>query len=401
MASNRLTTGIGFSTKSDAVGAGKEAAEMAREHLPVMYPARLAIVFGSSWFDQALLVQSIHATIGPVPIIGCSTAGEMISESPLSHSCVVLILGSEAKIAGIGCGQLADSNPRFAGQQAAHSAAQSMKGQSRSGFLTFSDGLIDCHSDVIRGIQEVLGTNALIVGAMAGDDLRFYKTHQYFNNRALTHSVVGVLFSNPVHLGIGFKHGFFPISKPHRITKAKARTLQQLDNRPAALVYEEYFDKPVIQRMSLEPLTRSSIAFPLGIQTNEASDNWLLRNVVSFASDGSLRCNGEIPENGSLQLMMGSRQMAIDAAFCAAKEAVQSLNFVSCVLLFDSALRRTLLGPQHTLLEFEKIREAVGPNIPIIGCCTYGEHASLQQDSAEEKLSSQTGSVLALALGNR
>ncbi len=398
MPPKHLSVAVGYSTKNDAVRAGKEAAEMARERFPTHSP-RLAVVFGSSWFNQSMLIQSIRSVLGNVPLAGCSTAGELVTEGPLTHSCVVLLLGADSLVCSIGVGQSADTNPRLAGQQAAHMAARNMKGRERTGFLMLGDGLIEHYSDVIRGLQESLGTSTLIVGGMAGDDLQFSKTHQYFNNRALTHSIVGILFGAPVALGIGLEHGFFPISKPHLITKADAHVLYELDKLPAALVYEEYFGATLIQRMSQNPFTRSAIAFPIGIQPGAENTPWLLRNVVRFQPDGSLRCNAEIPQNATLQLMTGSRQMAIEAAYRAAKQAVQSLNHIDCVLVFDSALRRTLLGEHYILAELEKIREAVGQAVPVIGCCTYGEYAAPAAASAAERLSTQTGSVLVVALG--
>ncbi len=392
-----LVASVGWSERADALRAGREAAETALGRLAAFGP-KCALVFGSSWFDQTPMLQGVRSVLGNIPVAGESTAGEIVPEGPVSHSCVVVLLASDALVCGVGKGDAVDRAPREAGQQAAYAALQGFRSSQRVGLLLFGDGLITSYADVVRGIQEVLGTSSLIVGGMAGDDFRFTQTYQYLNDRVTSRAVVGVLLGGGVKIGVGIEHGFAPISKPRRITRARANVLYELDRQPAASVYEEYFGPELVQRMKHERFTRQGIAYPLGIQS-QAANQWLLRNVVAFSDDGSLSCSGEITEGAWLQLMIGSRELALEAAHLAAQHAIRSLNHVGCILIFDSALRRTLLGPQHAKMEIARIRETVGPGIPLAGCYTYGEQAPFGTASVYERTATQTGSVLIVALG--
>ncbi len=356
------------------------------------------MVFGSSWFDQPMLLKGVRSAVGEVPLAGGSTAGEIAPPGPISHSCVVLLVASNALLCSVGVGDDADQRPREAGHKAAYAAVQGFRGSQRVGLLLFGDGLVTGYADVVRGLQEVLGTNALIVGGMAGDDLRFSETFQYANDRVISRGLVGVLLGGALAIGVGIEHGFAPISKPRRITRARANVLFELDRLPAASVYEEYFGAEPIERMRKDRLSRQAVAFPLGIQHGSAQQ-WLLRNVVSFQPDGSLVCTGEMLEGSWLQLMIGSRQLALEAAYTAAQQAIRSLNRVSCVLVFDSVVRRTLLGPRYAAMELERIRSAIGPSVPLIGCYTYGEQAAFGTRPVYERSTIQTGSVLVVALG--
>ena len=395
--SETIVSAVGWSTQVDAARAGSEAANMAQTRLSFRGP-QLAIVFGSSWFDQSALLHGIRSVLRQIPLIGGSTAGEIVPEGPISHGCVVLLIGSTALTWSVGCGENADRAPHEAGQKAAFGATKEFRGVQRLGCLVVGDGLVPGFADVVRGIQEVLGTSSLIVGGLAGDDLRFAQTYQYCNSRAMSRGVAAVLFGGAGKIGVGSQHGFAPISKPRHITRARANVLLELDHQPAASVYEEYFGAELVQRMRHEGLSRQGIAYPLGIQC-ETNHRWLLRNVVSVGADGSLACNGEILEGSWLQLMLGNHELAVEAARTAAQEAIQPLNHIAAVLVFDSAARRRLLGLEHAAMEIAGIRQVIGSAVPIAGCYTYGEYSSVGHEATVGRTAIQTSSVLVVALG--
>lgn len=393
-----FSVAIGWSTLANAGRAGKDAAEHALEQLGGVRP-QLALVFGSSWFDQPALLKSVRSVLGEVPLAGESTAGELVPEGVLSRSCTVVLLASSALVCSVGMADGVDRTPREAGQQAARAALQELRGGARKAFLLFGDGLLTSYADVVRGIQEVLGTSFLVAGGMAGDDLRFTQTYQYCKDRVASRAVVGVLLGGAIKVGVGSEHGFVPISKPRRVTRARANILYELDRLPAASVYEEYFGAELVARMRQERFPRQGIAYPLGLQRQTSSDRWLLRNVVSFGDDGSLLCSGEMLQDAWLQLMIGSRELAVDAARRAAQQAVAGMARVGCVLVFDAVARRRLLGSQHAGRELAAIREVIGPAVPVAGCYTYGEQAPCASGASDEQIAFQTGSVLVMAIG--
>jgi hypothetical protein len=162
-------------------------------------------------------------------------------------------------------------------------------------------------------------------------------------------------------------------------------------------VYEEYFGSDLAARMRSEGFTRQGIAYPLGVRF-EGECQWLLRTVVGLGERGGLACSGEIREGEWLQLMIGSRELALDAAQRAAQEAIRTLAGVACAVVFDSALRKTLLGPRHAAVEIAQIRHVIGRSTPLAGCYTYGELAS--GGAHADRAATQTGSVLVVALGD-
>ena len=102
---------VGWSARTEAGQAGTEAASNALEQLSAFVP-KLAIVFGSSWFDQPALLQGMRSVLGTTPLLGVSTAGEITPKGPTNHSCVVVLLASEAIVCSVGIGEAVDQNPR-------------------------------------------------------------------------------------------------------------------------------------------------------------------------------------------------------------------------------------------------------------------------------------------------
>lgn len=392
---DKLSAAIGWSDSAEGGLAGKEAAGHALKRLAFVKP-KLALVFASSWLNQSAIVHGVRSVIGTTPLAGASTAGEIVPRGPVTQSCVVLLIASEGLICRVGCGEGADRAPREAGQQAAYAAMRDFGGGPRAGFLLFGDGLVSGYTDVVRGAQEVLGTSSLLVGCRAGDDLRFIETYQYCQNRVVSRAAVGALLGGSITIGVGMEHGFAPISTPRRITKAHANMIDELDGQPAVSVYEEYLGPDLARRIGQE-LTPQGLAYPLGIQP-EPDQQWLLRNVIAFGEHGSLACNEEVSEEGSVQLMIGNRELALEASRKAALEAIRPLNQIACVLVFNSAMRRRILGSQYAALEIERIRETVGVSVPLAGCYTYGEQGPIGV-VGHERVAVQTASVLIVALG--
>jgi len=395
--SKKELAAIGSSANPDAFSAGQAAALTASKQLA---PHRVqgVIAFASSWYDQAQLLAGIQNIVGQVPVVGGTTAGEITPLGPKTHSCVLLAMAYEDIVVGMGAGGHVDQDPRLAGYQLAQQAVQPMNGKPRRGLIMFGDGLLTGYAEVLRGIQEVLGTSSPVTGCLMGDDLRFTRTCQYAGDQALTNSVVGLLFGGACAIGVGVEHGFEPISKPRRITKAHENILYELDGQPAASVYEEYFGADVLENLRKEGgLTRCLIAYPLGMQL-ESTEQYLLRNIMSFGQDGSLICTGEVSEGSWVQIMIGSKEPALEAASLATWQAVRNLKAVRFVLIFDSVSRKRLLG-RAAADEISRIRKVIGPAVPVIGCYSYGEQTPLGQDYGQWRASVQNGACLIVAVG--
>jgi hypothetical protein len=366
--------GLGSSRQSDSFRAGQEAAKQALEGLGQNSP-NLIFLFASVRFEQEVLLQGVLSITGQTPLIGCSSAGEILPEGPAKRSLAVMAIASDQLHFATGIGRNLSASPRRAGQQAAFEATR-QRLTAPHGLLMFPDGLTGNVAEVVRGIQDVLGLSFPIVGGSSADDFRFAKTFQYYRGQLHSDSVPVVQLAGPIEVGIGARHGWQPLGKPRQVTRALDNVVQELDGHTAVNIYETYFGKAAAQ-LKAESLADMSIVYPLGMPI-PGEEEYLLRNVLRVDDNGSLVYAGEIPEGTQVRLMMGSKAKALEAARRAAQQAMRSISprLPSFALVFSSCSRSRLFGPQAGE-EIALIRRTIGGKIPLIGFYDYGEQAPL------------------------
>lgn len=366
--------GVGSSRQSDSFRAGQEAASKSLERTGQAHPD-LVLVFGSTRFDQETLLEGVTSVTRQTPFLGCSTAGEILGEGPSRRSVVVMTIRSDTLRMAAGVGMGISDNPRQAGRDAATQAVQA-KLPNPHGLVMFPDGLSGNVAEVIRGVQDVLGLSFPIVGGSAADDFGFHRTWQYFDGKVHQNAVPCVLLTGPIALGVGARHGWRPLGKPRRVTRALANIVQELDGHSAVNLYETYFGKAA-EALRGEALADMSIVYPLGMPI-PGEEEYLLRNVLRIDPAGSLVYAGEISEGSEVRLMMGSKENALQAARRAAEQAVLGISPrpPSFALVFSSCSRMRLFG-HRAGEEISIIQEVLGKNVPLIGFYDYGEQAPL------------------------
>ncbi len=366
--------GVGTSKKTDSFFAGREAIKLAYAQMR-QERADLVIVFASSGYNQQELLNGITPLDKETHIIGCTTAGEITALGPEKNSVVVMAIKSDTIKFSTGLGENISKNARLAGQQAARMAAK-MKYIPRHILIMFPDGLTGNGSDVVRGAQDALGTSFPVVGGSAGDDFYFKKTYQFFNQQILSDSVPCLLLSGNLNFAIGVGHGWRPIGKIRKVTKAWSNSILEIDHRPAVSIYEDYLGKDA-NELKKEPLARIAITYPLGMKIEDEQE-YLIRAALSVSEEGGLNCAAEVPQGSEVQIMVGSKEWAIEAAKLAAKQAKENLKSSApkAAIIFNCIARNKLLG-RRSKEEIDAIREVLGRDIPIIGFYTYGEQAPL------------------------
>ncbi|MCS7132009.1 MAG: FIST C-terminal domain-containing protein [Hadesarchaea archaeon] len=382
------STGVGASQLKDSFAAGKEAASQAIK-ATAGRPVGLCLVFSSSKYNPKRLLEGVKSVLGPVPIAGCTTAGEITPAGPLEGSVAVMVISADVARAGIGLGKGVRKKPKEAGREAISSAIRDLgyptlcltapsleaklPGYVPFFVLMFPDGLSGKEEDIIEGMREALGGYFPIVGGSAGDDLKLKRTYQFCTEGAFTDAVVCALVATNNPVGFGSKHGWRPLDRLALVTKSSGRVVKELNHRPAAEVYAEML------KVSLEDLQKEVLAWRKGLSNPLGMPDLLgeiwLRHPQALLKDGSISFFSKVPEGVALRLMYGRKEDLVKAARDAALEAMEGCGKpreVEAAIVFNCVARYKFLGQEGAREELRELKRVLG-DAPLVGFYTYGE----------------------------
>lgn len=379
-----IIASVGHASGGNPLVVGADAYQNALKGLNNQKPT-IAFVFSSITYEQESMLRGVQEIAGDVPVVGCSTAGEIVTIGPLDAPSVAVMLISatpDSLTTTIGVGTDIKGSERKAGQGAAQEVVNLLGGKENlRGFIMLADGLAGNGAEIVRGVLDVLGEHFPVVGGSAGDDFRFKETYQYARGQVHTGDVVGIGLSGNFTFGIGVKHGWGVLGIPSKVTKATANVVHEIDDRPAMELYEKYFGERA-KSLREETLATLAVSYPLGIRSSDTEEDYLIRDPLFVAENGSITCAAEVPEGSEVRIMMGTRESAIAMATQAAEKARIELGGKTpkAIIIFNCIARKKLLGLRGGE-EIEAIQKVLGKDVPLIGLYTYGEQAPINGES--------------------
>lgn len=397
-----IYAGVGIGVNKDYKLAVAEALSQARGDLKAK-EISLIVAFTSFEFAFSYLLQTISNLIGPnIPLVGATSSAILTSEGIFKHGVAIALISTKDAYFNTASVKNTLQDLEADGDKLGKQLLFGMKEARRRLCLLFSDGLITDSLPILRGLQQKLGQSFPIIGAATGsNNIRLNKTYQYFNRQVLNNSTVGLLWAGKLDFGLGIKHGWKPIGKPHRVNVSDKSVIKEIENKPAVSLYQDYFAKDAGELK--RELKRISCLYPMGMKIS-GEEEYLLRNILSIRDDGSLLCRGDIPQNSQVRLMIGTKESCLLATEEAAREAKRTLEIqvypkkkpVSIIFVFNSVSRLYLLGRQIT--KELGIIKSYFPGTPIIGLCTLGEQAPLKTTDFAGKTYCHNQSIAILAM---
>ncbi len=367
-----ITASVGVGTGNDAYRAGVDAATEALEGLLHQKPAIL-FVFASITFDQDKLIEGIVKTAPGVLLVGCSTAGEISGDGfSLQKSVVIMAITSDQIRFWGGVGNHILWNARQAGEELANTLEYDSHGYMNSA-LVFLDIIAGNGEQALAGMITRLGTNFPIYGGSAGDNLLFFQTYQYLNDKVYSGSIVGVGISGDYHAAGVAMHGFLPIGISRKVTRAEGTTVFEVDGKPAVSIYQDYFGEEHIRELQEGLLPAIAISYPLGVFLPESNDV-ILRNPVFVDRKGAMTFTSSIAEGSEIRLMISDIERGLEVAELAAKQAMAKLQGrkPKAAIIINSVARKKMFGLKADE-EIQVIQRVIGRDVPIAGYYSYAE----------------------------
>ena len=326
----------------------------------------LVIVFGSSGFlESPEHMRAIGQTFSDIPMIGCSTSGEVFGSEIKDDSLVGGVLQFDWTTVKTATAPIPDPTHSF---QVGQQIADELLSPDLKGVLVLSDGLLINGSELIRGLNAILPESVVISGGLAGDGDRFKQTWVIHNNVPTGGMVTAVgLYGDRIHLGHGSKGGWDYLGPERRVTRSDGNVLYELDGKPALELYKEYLG----DRASGLPAT--ALLFPLALKQDGPGDEYLVRTILAVDEAAqSMTFAGNIPQDSLVQLMRGNFDRLITGASEAALLTKSEDPQNTLAIAITCVGRRLVLG-ERAEEEIEATLDVFPPGTQQIGFYSYGE----------------------------
>jgi hypothetical protein len=328
--------------------------------------ASLVLFFCSSEYDHDALAAEMARRFAGVPVVGCTTAGEIGPLGCRDHSVAGVSLAAE--VCSVEIGHLEDlrrfqipDGVAFA-QDLRRKLEESASGDTGENTFAFLlvDGLSGHEEQLAHALQQGLG-NIPLVGGSAGDSLSFERTFICWDGRFRSDAAVLVLVTTPLPFSEFKTQHFVPTDERLVVTGARPdeRVVVEINGLPAA---QEYARILGLDADELDPVHFA--ASPVVVLIDGAN---YVRSIQKLEPDGSLKFYCAIERGVVLRVARSDDLVAnLEAAFSRVRAQIGPPQLV---LTFDCILRKLEIagaGLEPSVSEILRRNNAVGFN-------TYGE----------------------------
>jgi hypothetical protein len=384
----RRWMGVGRSDDADSATA---AAVAARTALRGTEP-KLLIAFMAISHDPAAVLAALRAAAPGVPVVGCTTHGEIGSGGPTDGSVTVTAIGGAGFTVSTAVAEGIATRQREAGAEVARCAAE-VGDQPYKVLMLLSDGLVRDQESILRGCYSVVGAAVPLFGGAAADGWRMTGSYLLGDDRVLTDAVVAVTIASEAPLAVAVRHGWSKVGEPMIVTSSGDGRVYTLDDRPALDVYLDRLGAPAAAYTDADAFVRFALPRPLGVQRRSGVEARNLSTEVDIEGR-SIGGGSAIDHGGLTWAMTGDEQSILAATDAACQDALDGLAGRPPVglLTFSCAALRAVLGDEGIRREGERL-DKWADGAPFAGFYTYGEIARVR---GIDGFHNQTLAVLAL-----
>lgn len=324
---------------------------------------RAAVLFAGIDHDHAAAVGAIVDAFPGVQLIGCTTDGEVSSESGFCEDSLLLLLfvgdGFEAS-AGLGRG--VDVDLAGAARRAVADARAGLTQAPRL-CLTTPESLTCDAVSLLEQLRGQVGLDVPVCGGIAGDSWRFKRCLQFCGREVTSDAVPVLLLAGDFKLSYGVASGWTPLATESTVTEVKGNVVARIGDRSAIEYYQQLLGQHVLP----------SGEFPLAVLDEHGG--FYLRAPVGYDLErGSVIFAGSVPAGARVQITAANRDQIVDATRQSIARAIEDYpgERPSGALVVSCAARKQLLGTRTADEHASLQRSALG-GLPFAGFYAYGE----------------------------
>lgn len=232
--------------------------------------------------------------------------------------------------------------------------------------------------EIIAGIEEVLGSEVPIIGGSAADNQVQGDWEVISQNEHWRDGLVITVFYPSVPVAFSFHNGYSPTTMRGRITKGGGRVIEEIDHRPAALVYNEWTAGLIGQALdTMGTVLNGTTLSPLGRIVGDVGGvpYFSLAHPERVTENRGLSLFADIKVGDEVILMRGTFETLISRAGRVAQSALQAGRLqpeeISGALIVYCA--GCMLTVQDRIDEVVASLNLAMAGKPFLGSFTFGE----------------------------
>ncbi len=326
--------------------------------------ARMVMYFSSSTFNSIEVSKGMKDAFKNLPVIGCTTSGELSGNCMSDGGLVAMAIGDEV-VDDIAIEVIPDLSDPVNGVEKAFLSFEKHYGYKMKEMdaekyigMVLTDGL----SGAEEALNERIGdlTNVMFVGGSAGDDLAFKKTYVFADGTVQSNASILILIKSKIPFDVIKTQSFEPTEKKLIVTKAdeSKRCVMEINGKPATQAYAESLGVPE------KDVANYFFKNPVGLVFDH--DNIFVRSPQRRDGQNIIfYCN--IKEGMELHLLKSTD--IISDTQKAIEEKTGEMGSISGIINFNCILRTLDLKQQNCTQEYADLFK----NMATIGFSTYGE----------------------------
>lgn len=376
-----MRTAASWSTSGDAGIAVKDAFNRLKRELGGN--PDWMVVHATANLDSRALVDTLSAVAGAVPWVGgTSCQGVMTGEGFHEKQGVGLGLFGVRDTEGRYSVGIADAaiGPRIAGAAATRKAISGL-GEGNAPQLIHLLCAPGSEEEVLRGIADAAGPHVPVAGGSSADNAIEGKWRQFAGGREFRDGIIVTALSPSRHVFYSFWSGYCPTKRTGTVTESSGRTIQAIDGRPAARVYNEWTDGIITDFLGGGNVLAHTSLHPLGhpVKKLGCAVFYRLSHPEAVTQGEGLRVFTEVGQGEEIALMQGSRTSLIARAGIVSRSALRCGclrpdQVAGALVFFCAGCMLTIKDRMHEVVS--NIRATLG-NAPFLGAFTFGEQGCL------------------------
>jgi len=383
--------GAGWSTSTDETQAVQEAVNMMLGKMKKI--PDFAFVFCASKYNEEKVLAELQRLLPQTKILGgnsgygVTTPGGYFWYPLFSQSISILGIATDRIIWGVGIAPSEGLDSKATAKQALLSAIENAgKDVKEKPALVINMPTFDMtQEETLEAVGDLLGPDVPVFGAYAADQGIKGDWRIFTNERIYSHGVVMAVVYTDLKIGFYKEHGFEVTETGGTITKADGKKLIEINNRPAAEVYNELIGGLLTEEVKNPTTTSSSYLTkvrvtsalnPLArvIKKPGQEPFYAPAMVVYILPDRSLQLDIAVQEGDELKILRGDWEILLNRMQTTAQKAMETFAIQKEKILFalDSFCCATNFAiPQSERpKEAQLLKQAIGGEF--VGICACG-----------------------------